>query len=337
MERKGSKNGFFGVCFLLLGLLGCGSDNRPDVSGLMKERKIIRFERELFALDKQHPDVEDMHHRYGSFFEVYVAGVLQLGDAEDKSLPEYLSLFLRDSVMNEVNDSVQVRYPDMRGYEEAFAKAFAYYAYYFPQHPIPQIYTHISGFNQSIVVDSSFIGISLDNYLGEGCPFYRMLSTPIPAYMRRRMGGDNIVKDAMFGWLTTEVPYVPRHNDLVSGMLYQGKIVYLLKKILPDDDESHLFDYTPEQMVWCKDNEEEMWEFLVARELLYETGQMALRKYLFDAPFTSDMPQESPGKAVVWNGYRIVCEYVKKQHVSLEALVAEQDYHKVLRLSGYRG
>lgn len=326
---------FILIIFFLL-FMGCRSDKRPDVSKLLKDRKILRFDRDVFALDKEHPDVKRMREKYGVFFEVYVAGVLQLGNADDPELPGLFSLFLKDSVINEVYDSVQVKYKDMHEQEQEFSRAFAYYAYYFPDSRIPQLYTHISGFNQSVIVDSSFIGISLDNYLGENCVFYRMLATPIPAYMQRRMGKENIVKDALFGWLCTEIPFIPRHNDLVSGILYQGKVIYLLEKLLPAYAPERLFDYTAEQLQWCKDNEKQMWDFLVENEYLFGTGQMLLRKFLFDAPFTSGMPAESPGKAVVWNGYRIIRSYMKKQDISLETLMKEQDYHKILRVSGYK-
>ena len=62
-----------------------------------------------------------------------------------------------------------------------------------------------------------------------------------------------------------------------------------------------------------------------------------MTKYLNDAPFTSGMPVESPGRAVVWTGYSIVGKYMQKnKNVSLERLMAEQDYHKILREAGYR-
>lgn len=323
------------IIFLFL-LVACRSGNKPDLQGKWKERNIIRFDREIFALDKEHPDVGEMHTRYGRFFDIYVGGVLQLGNTTDADLPHFLSLFLKDTVIREVYDSVSVRYADMEMQEKEFSKAFTYYSHYFPGRDIPQIYTHISGFNQSIIVDSNFIGISLDNYLGNDCIFYRMLATPVPVYIRRRMEKENIVKDALFGWLCSEFPYLPRRNDLVSGMIYQGKIIYLLEKLLPDYSPAFLFDYTEAQWKWCKDNEELMWNFLIENEYLFSTGQMLLRKYLYDAPFTSGMPAESPGKAVVWNGYRIVEAYVGKTGISLDELEEEQDYHKILRVAAYK-
>lgn len=78
-------------------------------------------------------------------------------------------------------------------------------------------------------MDSNFIGISLDNYLGEDCVFYKMLATPIPRYITRRMTEREIVRDALYGWLNAEYPFRPRRLDLLSGIIYQGKIMYLLE------------------------------------------------------------------------------------------------------------
>ena len=59
-------------------------------------------------------------------------------------------------------------------------------------------------------------------------------------------------------------------------------------------------------------------------------------KYLNDAPFTSGMPTESPGRAVVWTGLQIVKKYEEKKGISLPDLMEEQDYRQILRSAGYR-
>lgn len=53
------------IFFLLF--MGCHSDKRPDVSKLLKDRKILRFDRDVFALDKEQPDVKKMREKYGAF------------------------------------------------------------------------------------------------------------------------------------------------------------------------------------------------------------------------------------------------------------------------------
>lgn len=328
----------FVIAGIILGicLSGCVRKGQPNVKNLIKEVHIKRLDKDVFALDTLHMDVSELRREYGRYLDVYTGGVLDLGVSSDSGFVRLFRLFVQDPVMREVADSVAAAYPDMREQEKQFAEAWAYYRYYFPDRTIPRIYAHTSGFNQSVVVDSAAIGISLDNYLGEKCVFYSMLAVPVPMYARRKMTRDDIVRDAVSGWLSAEFPFKPQKNDLISGMLYQGKLVFLMEKLFPGKAQSWLLGFTPEQEEWCRNSESQIWGFLIENDYLFSTRQHLMMKYLNDAPFTSGMPVESPGKTVVWTGYRIVRKYMDKTDVTIEALMQEQDYHKILRVAGYR-
>lgn len=327
---------FLFTCIIFLCLItGCRESGRPDVGKWRQERKILRLDRDLFALDANAPDVESIYRKYGRYFDVYATGVLQLGQVCDTLFPHLLSLFLQDTVIREVYDTVATRYPELTAQEKDLSDAWAYYAYYFPDKVIPQVYAHISGFNQSVVVDSAEVGISLDNYLGD-CVFYSMLAVPVPMYARRKMTGEDMVRDIMTGWFNAEFVFRPQKNDFISGMIYQGKIVSLLRRVLPDYEFARVLGFSPEQLEWCENNESRIWSFLIENDFLFSTQQKLMLKYLNDAPYTSGMPVESPGRAVVWSGWRIVEEYMRKTEITLPELMREQDYHKILRIAAYR-
>ena len=327
---------FLFACIIFLCLAtGCRESDKPDVSKWRQEREILRLDRDLFALDTRRPDVESVHRKYGRYFEVYAEGVLQLGQVSDTMFPHLLSLFLQDTIIREVYDTVAFRYPNLAVQEKDLSDAWAYYAYYFPDKVIPRMYAHISGFNQSVVVDSAEVGISLDNYLGD-CVFYSMLAVPVPMYARGKMTGNDMVRDILTGWLSAEFAFRPQKNDLIRGMIYQGKITYLLRKILPDYEFGRVIGFSGEQLEWCENNESRIWGFLIENDYLFSTQQKLILKYLNDAPYTSGMPVESPGRAVVWTGERIVEEYMKKAKITLPELMKEQDYHKILRVAAYR-
>lgn len=324
-----------GIILLIL-FSGCRESRSPDVRDLLVEVKIHRLDSDVFALEPEHPNVEKLARKYGRYFDLYANGVLQLGHTGDPEFGRLFSLFLRDTVMREVYDSVAVKYVDMSVQEKDLSHAWAYYAYYFPDRVIPQVYAHVSGFNQSVVVDSAAVAVSLDNYLGENCQFYSMLATPIPLYARKKMTEREIARDILWGWCSAEFPYRPKKNDLLSGIIYQGKLIYLLEKIFPDYEQQRLFGYSAEQLKWCRENESRIWGFLIENEYLFSTQQVLVMKYLSDAPFTSGMPSESPGRAVFWSGYNIVKAYVEKSGAGMDALMQEQDYHKMMKVSGYR-
>lgn len=321
---------------LLSVMVGCRNGGKPKVDKLMKEIKILRLDSDVFALNPENPDVELLVRKYGRYFDLYTNGVLQLGRYSDPDFKSLFSLFLSDSVIREIHDSVAMKYADLSVLEKDLSKAFAYYVSYFPNRTVPQVYTHVSGFNQSVVVDSAAVGVSLDNYLGENCVFYSMLATPIPMYARKKMTESDVTRDALWGWFSVEFPYRPQKNDLLSGMIYQGKLIYLLEKIFPDYKKQRLFGFSEEQLKWCENNESQIWGFLIENEYLFSTQQVLIMKYLSDGPFTSGMPTESPGRAIFWSGYKIVQAYVKKSGVTLEEMMNEQNYHKILRVAGYR-
>lgn len=324
------------VIILGMAFAGCRNAGNPDVKNFRQEVRIQRLDRDLFNRDTLNPDLTTLRERYGRFLDVYTGGVLQLGTVADSGFRDLLCLFLRDSVMREVADTVGCRYPDLQQQERELADAWAYYRYYFPGQKIPGVYAGISGFNQSMIVDTASIGIGLDNYLGEDCWFYDLLAIPIPRYARKKMTDQDIVKDVLMAWLQRQFIFRPLKNDLISGMIYQGKLVYVLARLQPDQSGFRLFGFTPEQWTWCENNEKQIWQFLIENEYVFSTQQRLMLKYLNDAPYTSGMPVESPGKAVVWTGFRVVEKYMEKHDFTLEELMKEQDYHKILRMSGYR-
>jgi len=324
-----------GIIPMLL-LAGCLGKSRPDVRTLRKPVVIERLDQDLFALDPGQPDITALQQKYGHYLDIYARGVLQLGPVADSGFCDLLKYFLNDSVMREVADTVLRRYPDLRRQEQELEEAWAYYRYYFPAHGVPEIYAHLSGFNQSVIVDSAVVGVGLDNYLGPDCIFYDMLAVPVPKYMRKKMTADDMVRDVMVGWLQSQFAFRPQTNDLISGMIYQGKIVYLLEKLFPAHTPAWSMGYEPEQWTWCENNESRIWEFLIGNEYIFSTQQRLIMKYLNDAPYTSGMPVESPGRVLVWTGYRMVSKYMERAEVSLEELMRDQDYHRLMRKAVYR-
>lgn len=326
----------FTVIFLSVLWAGCRREENPPLLKEMKNIRIGRLDRDLFALDTLKPDIQGLKEKYGRYFDIYSQGVLNLGTWRDENFTELLALFIKDPVMREVADSVALVYADLKKQEKVLSQAWAYYTYYFPGHLQPAVYAHISGFNQSVVVDSAAVGISLDNYLGEHCVFYSMLAVPVPRYARKKMTAQDIPRDVLAGWLNAEFPFSPVRNDLISGMIYQGKIIFLLRKLFPEQPVHWIFGFSQEQEKWCQENESQIWSFLIENEYLFSTQQRMILKYLNDAPFTSGMPVESPGRAVVWTGWKIVEKYMDKTALTPQELMKEQDYHKIMRIAGYR-
>jgi hypothetical protein len=228
-------------------------------------------------------------------------------------------------------------FPDVKKMEEGLQEAFRHYLYYFPEKKVPAVFTCITGFNNSIVTGDSVLGIGLDRYLGADCKYYTMLE--IYKYIAARMTPENIVPDCMYGWGASEWDFstlkYPADNVLAE-MIHNGKLKYFEKCMLPEVPDEIIFGFTPGQMKFCKNNESQMWQYLIENDLLFNNDQFTIRKLTREAPFTSYFTNESPGRAAVWLGFRIVESYMMKNHeVNLQDLMKITDVQGLLEKSKY--
>jgi len=279
------------IPFLVVAIIiavSCGGDHYK-IKGKLTEHDIdiLRLERDLFSGDPAALRMKEdsLRLKYGSFLQLF-AYVINAGKLEDSSAFERLIEFTTDRFNYEVYGSVMEKYPDMSYYEKEFGKAWANYSYYFPDSVIPRMYTFISGFNNSVIVGDSVLATGLDRYLGEGHDYYKRLG--IYNYITFKMIPEKIVPDAMYAWAKAGCPYTAAGSseDLLSWMLYEGKLHYFTRCMLYDYPDSLLFGFTSDQMKFCLNNEYTMWEYLIEHDMLFSTDLMLIRKLTGEAPFT---------------------------------------------------
>lgn len=332
------------VIFCLIGIMvqiGCQSDHlKVPISNIDLSLSIQRFEQDLFnqKLEIKLENINALEEKYGQFLSLF-SYVVNIGQPGDSAFPDLLKSFVTDRLNNEVFLTTQETFPDLSKLEKELNNAFKHYLYYYPNRQVPGIYTFISGFNSSIIIDNNILAIGLDRYLGADCKYYPQLG--IPKYLCKNMTEDKIPYDCMYAWASTEFAFNNKgNNDLadnvLNNLIYEGKLSYFVKAMMPDADEAMIFGFTNQQMEWCKQNESDMWTHLVENKLLYSTDRFTIKKLIGDAPFTSYFPRESPGKAAVWLGYQIIKQYIDKElNVSLPELMENSDYQEILRLSKY--
>jgi hypothetical protein len=179
------------------------------------------------------------------------------------------------------------------------------------------------------------MAVGLDMFLGRDQDYYRLLS--IPAYKSNNMNKENIVSDCMKSWLTTEFELNSESTDLLSHMIYHGKLLYAQDILLPDIPDSIKIGYTSKQMQWVQENEKDMWFHFAEEGLLYEKSAKQIQKYIGEGPFTPGFPEGSPGMAGRWVGWQIVRKYMENTDAfNVKALFDESDAQKILKLSKYK-
>ncbi len=316
---------------------GCKKDlYRVDVSSIYLEIKIKRFEIDLFSLD--YDSIEEkipwFYNKYGEFFDLYNYEIINIGDAKQRTYPEYLKIFLTDYLNNEVYHKTMEVFPDLTNLERELTGAFRHYKYHFPEKEIPEIITYVSRFNQSVVTAEGIIGIGLDKYLGRDEDYYVQLG--LNRYTILNMHSGKIPSDCMMAWGLSEFEYNDSVDNLLSNMIYNGQIMFFVKSMLPNHPDSLVMGFTSSQMQFCIMNEDRMWEYLIGEKLLFETDRVTISKFTGYGPFTADFTRESPARAAVWIGWRIVEAYAKNNpDRSLADIMHDKNYHRILTLSKY--
>ena len=120
-------------------------------------------------------------------------------------------------------------------------------------------------------------------------------------------------------------------------MLYKGKVVYLLTKILPYYSVEDILRFSPQQFSWCQENESAIWSYFIENDLLFSKQEREFLSYLNPSPFAKGMPRDSPGRIAYYVGYKIINNYMKRSpELTLLELTKEIDSHEILKKSRYK-
>jgi hypothetical protein len=327
------------IIILASTLTSCRKNHyKVNTSSIDVKIEVKRLEKDLFSLDPGNiiTAVPSLKDKYDGFLQLF-SYVINTGDINDPSFGDMLVRFCTDRQNNDVYALTMKVFPDIDEIETDIKAAFRHYLYYFPDRKAPGIFTCITGFNSSIITGDSLLGISLDRYLGADCEYYPRLG--IYNYISARMAPAYAVPDCIYGWATSEWDFQStgyQADNVLSEIIHQGKLKYYEKCLLPDKDDELIFGFTPQQMKFCRNNEDQMWQYLIENDLLFSTDQFIIRKLTGEAPFTSYFTSESPGRAGAWIGFRIVEAFMMKNHnITLQDLMNENDVQLMLEKARY--
>ena len=228
---------------------------------------------------------------------------------------------LSNPLLREVYNEVQKKYPTVDFLKNDLGELVGKIKYYFPESNTPKAITLINEVDReakSIYADSLVL-ISLDCYLGESHKFYQ----DFPGYQKIEFNQNQILPDLVTNFSYAKVPY-PSNRNLISLMVYYGKILYLKDVLLPELSDNVKIGYTENQELWCKENESQMWSYFIDNDLLYEANQKNEFRFINEAPFSKfylEIDNESPGRVGQWLGWQIVRSFMENNDVSLQEML----------------
>ncbi|HLG04448.1 MAG TPA: hypothetical protein VI731_12690, partial [Bacteroidia bacterium] len=263
------------ICTLLF---SCKTDILDvDVSSIdVTEVKILRYDRDFFSMDTANlpASLESIHKKYGDFSRGFVNNVIYHSGSDslgnDRDLRTFLADYPYKTVFKDYNKGIFKN--DFTSLEEDIEDAFRHFKYYFPKRPLPKsVLAVMTGFNYNILQIEGNYGIGLEFYLGPSSIYYEQLEWPV--YIRKRCSPEYMAPNFVRAWMLNEFPHNPTYPDLISQMIYEGKILYLQKALLRNAHDSLITGYSQAQLGWCERNEAEMWAAMIEKQKLYSEDE----------------------------------------------------------------
>ncbi|MEI7501869.1 MAG: hypothetical protein WCJ61_01150 [Paludibacter sp.] len=315
----------------------CGKKNRFEIDTTKNriEVKIQRFDSSLISIDTTKKDyLSQLNKTFPLFLPIYSSDILNIELKDTLAVSNLFSKFLADSTFKSVNKKTMETFGNISDIEKKVSDAFTYIHYYFPQVRLPEVYFFVSGFNCSVLLNENFIGLGTDLYLGSDYPQYKNFTYK---YLTNNMKRESVSADLVSATLFRMFPMNSDKDRLLDNMLFRGKIMYLESQFMPEEKPEILMGYSIEQWKWCKKNEKGIWAAIIDHKDLFSTNVQLIRKYMNEAPFTSPISQDSPGRLGTWLGWQIVENYMNNnKKVGIQDLMNENNYQKILEESGYR-
>lgn len=330
------------LIFICLFAVACKNKKDVDVSNIKVNLEIERFDEELYTLTPQQVSVKAplLKQKYGHFYGDYMESILGVGPVTDTAYYNQLRTVLNNKDYKELAAEVAGTFPQLDKQEEELRDAFKHILYFYPKAKVPRIISFFSGFSVQTPVGNDYIGIGLDMFLGRQSRFYPALVQSIPQYISRRFTPENITPRVMEGYIREDLfPDQDEDRSLLSKMIYNGKILYIMGAVMPQVPDSLIIGYSGEQFQWAETNKPEIWAYFLENNLLFETDYNKIQKYLTDAPFTPGIGTDSKSapKLAVFTGWEIVKKYMaNKPDVTLQQLMQETDDQKILNGSKYK-
>jgi hypothetical protein len=326
---------------LILSIPACSSDEEkkiiPDVSHIKIDVPVVRFEQALMALDTLNTEggIKILETTHPAITKLFLGPIME--DDPKLSFRPQLKAFVSDAEVRRVHDTIQMLFKNFDKWEKEIKRGFQFYKYYFPNRPIPQVYTFFSMYRYGITppVDST-IGIGLDFFLGDNHHAYGFIENLQYKYIRRTLTPEHLTK-SLFERMILEETGAPRGSRLLDQMIHNGKQLYMLDCILPETPDSIKLGYTAQQTQWVKDNEQQMWAHFLKENLLYSTELEKIGKLVNPSPNSPGMPPEAPGRTANYVGLQVVKQLMKRHpNISFEELIKMQDAQKILEMSKYK-
>lgn len=323
--------------FLILLFTSCGGNRHDvDVSDIDVKLDIRHFEKDLF--ENKQMDQKSFRQKYPYFLDDYMYGILGFEGDTSNLCFEQLMMYRTDVNVNKVYQLVKGKYGDFSAYEKELTDAYKHFKYHFPDQKIPTIVTYLSNFTFYMnVVGQDYIGIGLDMHMGSDFKYY--VYANIEKYWRKILVPQSIVSNHMLAHANDLFSQYNRGKNFIDEMIYHGKLLYFLDAVIPKTPDFIKIGMTKEEFEWCKQEESNIWKFIVKEKYLYETERRNFERLLKEGPRTqaSGVPQDAPAMIGKFAGWMAVRQYMEENpDITLNQLMMDGNAEQIFQKSAYK-
>jgi hypothetical protein len=289
------------LLFFLL-ITGCSENN------LNVNVKIERFEDLFFNSSSE--DLDLLKNEYSFLFPSQYNNQVWL----DKK---------NDSLQREIYDQVKSKFNDFSKQKNEIESFYFNYKKLVSNYVIPRIITLTTDvdFRKNIILTDSLLLLGLDNYLGADHYFYESF----PKYISSNFEMDYLIIDIANSYAYNYINKFKISNyTFIDKLIYEGKLLYFIKTMLPNYPDNKLLKYSDNQFAWAQNNEKEIWVNFIENEYLFSSDSQLESRFLKLAPFSKfylSIDNESPSMIGKYIGFQIVNNFMNNNSYSITELM----------------
>lgn len=325
--------------FIISLLVSCSKIQKASLENASKSNAVS-----ITRMDKMQADfiingspitMEEMAMNCPEETKILIEDVLRIGSVKDSNIASKMrNYFTSNPARRKLVDDVEKKYDNLGQLAKDLKESFGKLQQEEPSINIPHFYTQISGFNQSMVVGDSILGISLDKYMGPDYAPYKkfFFSGQIEQMDQRR-----IVPDCIQLWLESKypVPHGP-HASLLDLMIHLGKLNWITAQIVGGNYMDTFYKgANTDKASWDK-HWPTLSKKLLTRKNLLTTNNNRVRSLMFGKPKQKQEMHHMGHDSGLLAGITIVAQFMKLHpQYTISQLLNNNNTTNILNGAGY--
>ncbi|TSJ45750.1 hypothetical protein [Fluviicola chungangensis] len=291
------------------------------LDSIIKHTPDAQLGAELFDLSQKFPEIVDYQ-----FYYCYKTGL-----PKDTVFQANWIEFTHNPYYKRLSKRIDERFPDTEHSRKIIEDGFKRIHVHLPDAKLPKTILFMNSFfSSSMYCTENEIGVGLERYLGAKTDVIKELPGDVfYEWIKEAMEPEYLERDAVCAWVLTHICEPGKDMNNIEAIIQWGKILYITKAALPEQEERILLRYPATDYTWAIKNERAFWEYLVKHNMLFVKSETDQAAFLQEAPFTSGLPQKGPDRLGQFLGYRIVASYMEQYDVTLQQLL-DKPYNEIL-------